>query len=254
MKIRSSIMLLAGLLTAMPTLADVTAVYQLDRKNQMTVSVRDQNHVRMDMAKDMFLLLKGDKTYSVRKEGGSWVATDLDEIKKMTAGFGGMPMGDDEDEGLQGSVRDTGRTETVAGYKGKVYEVIDEEGERSEIVLTDHKALTMVTQGMSRLGAQSAKNMGFFGANDMEDHAQIVGGHTGLLRQDKDMTLVSVDKSSKGSGYFELPPGTVMEKMPGMGGAGGQGGMGMPPGMNMEEMQKQMEEAMKQMKQMQQQR
>ena len=251
MKIRSSIVLLSGLLTAMPTLADVTAVYQLDRKNQMTVSVRDQNHVRMDMAKDMFLLLKGDKTYSVRKEGSGWVATDLDEIKKMTAGFAGMGMADDEDDGQQGSFRDTGRTETVAGYKGKVYEVIDADGERSEIVLTDHKDLTTITQAMTRLGAQSAKNMGFLGADTMSEHRDMVGGHTGLLRQDKDMTLVSVDKSSKGSGHFDLPPGTVMEKMPGMG-AGGQGGMGMPPGMNMEDMQKQMEEAMKQMKQMQQ--
>jgi membrane protease subunit (stomatin/prohibitin family) len=61
-----------------------------------------------------------------------------------------------------------------------------------------------------------------------------------------------VDKSAKGSGYFDLPPGTLMEKMPDMGAA--PGGMGLPPGMNMEDMQKQMEEAMKQMKQMQQQR
>lgn len=252
MKIRSSIMLLAGLLMALPTLADVTAVYQLDRKNQMTISVRDQKHVRMDVAKDMFLLLKGDKTYSVRKEGSGWVAMDMDEIRKMTAGMGGMPMADADDKGPQGSFRDTGRTETVAGYKGKVYEVIDEDGERTEVVLTDHKDLTTITQAMARFGAQSASNMGFAGAGNVPDLSGMAGGYTGLLRQDKHMTLVSVDKSGKGSGHFDLPPGTVMEKMPGMGGAGGAGGMGMPPGMNMEDMQKQMEEAMKQMQQMQQ--
>jgi hypothetical protein len=245
-------MLLAGLLTAMPALADVTAVYQLDRKNQMTVSVRDQNHVRMDVAKDMFLLLKGEKTYSVRKEGNGWVAMDMDQIRKMTEGFGGMPMNDADDEGPQGSFRDTGRTETVAGYKGKVYEITDGDGERTEVVLTDHKDLTTITQAMTRFGVQSASNMGFAGAGKVPDLSGMAGGYTGLLRQDKHMTLLSVDKSGKGSGYFDLPPGTVMEKMPGMGGAGGSGGMGMPPGMNMQDMQKQMEEAMKQMKQMQQ--
>ena len=250
MKFRSSMIALVSVLATTPALADVTAVYQLDRKNQMKVSVRDQNHVRMDVAADMFLLLKGDKTYSVRKEGNGWVAMDMDQIRKMTEGFGGMPMNDADEEAPQGSFRDTGRTETVAGYKGKVYEVTDGDGERTEVVLTDHKDLTTITQAMTRFGAQSASNMGFAGAGNVPDLSGMAGGYTGLLRQDKHMTLVSVDKSAKGSGYFDLPPGTVMEKMPGMGGAGG--GMAMPPGMNMQDMQKQMEEAMKQMKQMQQ--
>jgi hypothetical protein len=102
---------------------------------------------------------------------------------------------------------------------------------------------------MARFGAQTASNAGFAGAGNVPDLSAMAGGYTGLLRQDKQMTLVSVDRSAKSSGHFDLPPGTVMEKMPGMGGAGG--GMGMPSGMNMEDMQKQMEEAMKQMKQMQ---
>ncbi|MEE4252033.1 MAG: hypothetical protein V2I38_15710 [Alcanivoracaceae bacterium] len=250
MKIRSSIIALVGVLVMAPALADVTAVYQLDRKNQMTVSVRDQNQIRMDVAKDMFMLLKGNKTYSVRKEGSGWVAMDMDEIAKMSGGFAGMPMGDDsyEDDGqAQGSFRDTGRSETVAGYQGKVYEVIDEEGERTEVVLSNHKDLTAITQGMARFGAQTASNMGFAGAGAVPDLSDIAGGYTGLLRQGKDMKLVSVDKSAKGSGYFDLPPGTLMEKMPDMGAA--PGGMGLPPGMNMEDMKKQMEEAMKKMQQ-----
>ena len=252
MKIRYSIIALASVLVTAPALADVTAVYQLDRKNQMTVSVRDKNHVRMDMDKDTFLLLKGEKTYSVRKDGSRWVAMDMDEIGKMSGGFAGMAMEDeqfDDEAESQGSFRDTGRTETIAGYQGKVFEVIDQDGERTEVVLSNHKDLTAVTEAMARFGAQSASNMGFAGEGEMPDLSGVANGYTGLLRQDKHMKLVSVDKSAKGSAYFDLPPGTVMESMPAMPGMGAGGAMGMPPGMNMEDMKRQMEEAMKQMQQ-----
>lgn len=256
MLIRNLIVTAAGVLFTATALADVTATYQLEDNQRMSISVRDERHVRMDIAADTFLLLKGDKTYSVRKDGNRWVAMDMAEMKNL---FGNLPFDDadyeDDDDSDEVKIRDTGRTETVVGYRGKVFEVVSED-EKTEVVMTDHKDLVGVTLGMGRLSMQNLSNMGLakdFSAASLEK--MFPAGYAGMLRQGREMVLVSVDKTSKGSGYFDLPPGTVMESIPGMGKGGNN--MGLPPGMNMEDMQKQMGEAMKQMedamKQMQQQ-
>lgn len=239
-----------GLAVSVPALADVTGTYQME-DTRMVISVRDDNHVRMDVDKNNFLLLTGSKTYSVRKEGKGWVAMDMAEIGKMTSAMGGMPFAgadEDYDDSADGEFRDTGRTETVAGYKGRVYEVTDADGERYEVVLTNHKDITSLTRGMVRFGQQSAQNMGFADAMDLPLDV-VNSGYTGMLRQDKNVKLLSVDTSDKGKGYFELPSGTTMQTMPKMPDMKNM----MPQDMNMDDMKAKMQEAMEQMKRMQQQ-
>jgi hypothetical protein len=251
MTTRLAIGITLGLAISASALADVSGTYQME-DTRMVISVRDDNHVRMDMDKNNFLLLTGSKTYSVRKEGKGWVAMDLAEIGKMTGAMGGMPFAGDEEEEehdlSDGDFRDTGRTETVAGYKGRVYEVTDPDGERSEVVLTNHKDITSLTRGMIRMGQQSAQNMGF--ADTSELPLEVVNsGYTGMLRQDRNVKLLSVDTSDKGKGYFELPSGTTMQTMPKMPDMKNM----MPQDMNMDDMKAKMQEAMEQMKRMQQQ-
>lgn len=239
-----------GLVLSLSAWADVTATYQMG-KNRMVISVRDDNHVRMDVDKDNFLLLSGDKTYSVRKEGKGWVAMDLAEIGKMMGSMPKMPFpgaGEDEDTGPVGSFSNTGRTETVAGYTGRVYEVTDADGERTELVLTNHKDITTLSRGMMRFGQQSMRNLGVADASDLPTDL-VDSGYTGMLRQDKNMKLVSVDKADKGKGHYALPPGTTMQSMPKMPEMQNM----MPQGMDMNDMKAKMQEAMEQMKRMQQQ-
>ncbi|MFN3714570.1 MAG: hypothetical protein ACK4SX_13005 [Alcanivoracaceae bacterium] len=255
MKIRSLLVISAGMLLSATAFADISATYRVGGDHTMTVSVRDDRTVRMDVAKDTFMLLKGGKSYSVRRDGNRWVAMDLAEMQKMFAGMGGVASDDDDDEGGEISFRDTGRTETVAGYRGKVYEVTDDEGERTEMVLTDHRDIMAITRGMANLGMQAASNMSGEKAPGMELLSSMFpGGNGGMLRQGRDMVLVSVDKTSKPASFYDLPAGTVMESMPAMPampGMGAGGAMGLPPGMNREDMEKQMRDAIKQMEQMQ---
>jgi hypothetical protein len=252
MKISSFVAFGVGLFFSAAALADISATYRVGGDHSMTVSVRDDRTVRMDVAKDTFMLLKGGKTYSVRRDGKRWVAMDLAQMQKMFDGISGIPADDVDDEGGDINFRDTGRSETVAGYRGKVYEVVGDDGQRTEMVLTDNRDIMAITRGMGNLGMQSASNMSGEAAPGMDLLSSMFpDGNGGMLRQGRDMVLVSIDKTSKPAGFFDLPPGTVMESMPAMPGMG-SGGMGLPPGMNMEDMQKQMEEAMKQMKQMQQ--
>lgn len=251
MTTRLAIGLALGLAVSVSAQADITGTYQME-DTRMVVSVRDDNHVRMDMDKNNFLLLTGSKTYSVRKEGKGWVAMDMAEIGKMTSAMGGMPYAgnedDSDDDSADGEFRDTGRTETVAGYKGRVYEVTDADGERYEVVLTNHKDITSLTRGMMRFGQQSAQNMGFADAMDLPLDV-INSGYSGMLRQDKNVKLLSVDSGDKGKGHFELPPGTTMQTMPKMPDMKNM----MPQDMNMDDMKAKMQEAMEQMKRMQQQ-
>jgi hypothetical protein len=237
-----------GVLTSVSALADITGLYRVSYSPDeggtmsMTVSVRDDRHVRIDAGSDMYTLLKGDKVYSVRREGNRWVAMDLSEMGKMVGGLAGLVSEDDDDAG-DGEFRDTGRTETVAGYRGKVFEVIDE-GRRTEVVMTDHKDITALSRGMYLIGKQGAESMGFAMGGDL-----FPGGYNGLLRGGQEMVLVSVDKAKKPAGYFDLPAGVVMQSMPAMPAMPGMGNMGdmLPPGMSMEDLEKQMREAMKNM-------
>ena len=67
MTTRLAIGITLGLAISASALADVSGTYQMEN-NQMVISVRDDNHVRMDMDKNNFLWLTCSKTYSVRKE------------------------------------------------------------------------------------------------------------------------------------------------------------------------------------------
>ena len=220
-------------------LADITAVYQSEG-TKMSISVRDQQHILMDVGKDHYILLNGDMTYSVGKEGKGWVAMDLAQLRHLASAFAGAA---NQSVNEISSIRDTGRTETVAGYKGKVFEVVDGKGKRFESVLTDDDDVVAVSAAMMRFAEQSAKNVGMTSFSIPKD--KLPGRYTGFLRQDRDMQLVSVDTTNKGKGYFSLPSGVRMEAAPSM---PGQGAMpGMPEGMDSEAMQKMMREGQKHM-------
>src|SRR5690606_31178706 len=102
---------------------------------------------------------------------------------------------------------------------------------------------TLLTRGMMRFGQQSAQNMGFADAMDLPLDV-INSGYSGMLRQDKNVKLLSVDSGDKDKGHFELPPGTTMQTMPKMPDMKNM----MPQDMNMDDMKAKMQEAMEQMK------
>ena len=80
--------MLAVLLTADLGSADIVATWKLNDGATTKLSIRDDQHVRIDTnEKDTYMLVKDQKVYMVRKEDGQWTAFDMDQMSEMMKMF-----------------------------------------------------------------------------------------------------------------------------------------------------------------------
>ena len=150
-----SIAALAGmaLLGASGAFADVTVVYKMtspDGNGTQTIRYVDKQHVRMDM--DMpstgdtkiYMLKLGDKVYSITGK----VVQDMSQLSQLMAAMGrGGSRRNANSPSTPIKYVDTGRTETIAGIRGKVYSFV-ERGKHHEVVLGRNKDLQDAVLGI----------------------------------------------------------------------------------------------------------
>lgn len=203
--------------------ADIVATWKMSDGAVSKLSIRDDQHVRIDTnEKDTYMLLTNQKVYMVRKEEGKWSAFDMDQMSSIMKGFakGAKPSGAQSD---QQKFTDTGRYETIAGYKGKVYEVEDKDSsgktQKEEIVLSRHPDILKVHQGWIVFAARMAQMLGQDSARRLDQSLKSakMEERGGMLRYGKEMTLQSVEKPSLNMTYYQLPAGVSMMEMPSMG-------------------------------------
>lgn len=223
---------IAGIgLLALPSLvaADVTAVFELSGET-MTIEYRDDRNVRMRTPDDSYMMRQNDEIYVVSRQGGDWQVLALSDFAAM---MGGMAAGVDQDamtdmeEGYD--LRDTGRTEVVAGIEGTVHEVIETDGQGAseevvaEIVLTDHGGAVQAYRGMISVIGAMGTMAGQQGMGDLMETAY-GGENRAILRSDDDWRLVSLNEDRIPDNHFVLPaePTTI----PGFGGAARSAGNG----------------------------
>ena len=210
------------MLVAIPAWAkDIQASYAIEDGETLTIKYRDAKHVRLEVAKDSFVLVRDDKVWMVNRDGKKWTAMDMSQIGDMMKGFGmsGMPGAGKSDTAGQGEVsfKRTGRTETVAGYEGRVYEVSEGKGKTREVVLTDHEDVKAASKAFLAMSGTMASNMGLGGFNPEQVMEAVEGqAETGLLRHEGHMRLTGISKASLPDSAFELPPGTQVQSMPAM--------------------------------------
>jgi hypothetical protein len=199
---------------------DIVAVWKYTDGNTMKLSARDDQHVRMDTSADSYTLLTGGKVYAVSKDDDGWRATDLAKVSGMMGGmFGGQKQVNVDD--YKTTYKYTGKKETIAGYKGKVYrvEVRDKAGKlvsSDELVLSKAKDVRRINMAMVQISTRM-NSMAMPGMAKSADAAKKQADKYGsVLRYGKDMRLASVKKVSLKSDYFELPKGTTERevKMP----------------------------------------
>lgn len=221
------VLLAFAMLLANPLWADVIGGWQMKGGHQLKVAYRDDQHIRMDVGQG-YLLLKGDKVYSVSQQGKKWVAMDMSAMVEIMKQMGGMAMLQQQKQTIDDtdvSFSKTGRSETVAGVKGEVYQIsIKHKGGKSkqgEVVLSNDKRLKTLSAATSELmGKMVGSMMG--GSNPFAGQAHLFsapGG--GLLRYEQDMKLVELKETKLGGDYFDLPEGVEMMEMPAMPGMGG---------------------------------
>ena len=207
---RLLILVCSGLLISSGTLwaGDIVAAWKTKDGGAMTLSVRDDNHIRMDTAQDSYTLLTGDKVYMVHKDEGRWQATDMAQLAGMMGMFGKSASAAPDSYDVQ--YESTGRRETIAGYSGKVYRVTVRDGggkkiSSDEAVLSKSADILRINMGLAKLSEAmgSAAMPGMSGSLEAaRKHAKTYGS---VLRYGQDMALSSVTKTDLGASYFQLP-------------------------------------------------
>lgn len=197
--------------------ADVSATYTVKGGDTIRISYRDSDHIRMQVSKDNFLLLADGKVWSVTRQGGGWIAMDLNQMSGMMKGFGMPSAPSVEQEAGEASFKATGKTETVAGYQGQVYRVTDSAGRSHDMVLTDHDDVEKVSRAWLEFSAATAQLMGGVAISpDRVLSALDKSAPTGMLRQADNMVMQSLSTDTLGDDVFSLPAGTQIQQIPKM--------------------------------------
>jgi hypothetical protein len=196
---------------------DIVAVWKYTDGTTVKLSARDDQHIRMDTAADSYTLLTGGKVYAVNKDDDGWKATDMAQVAGMMGGMFGQQKTPNVDD-YKATYKYTGRTETIAGYKGKVYKVEVRDGagklvSSDELVLSKAKDIRRINLAMVQISSKMS-SMAMPGMAKSADAAKKQADKYGsVLRYGKDMTLTSVKKTSLESAYFELPAGTTQREV-----------------------------------------
>jgi hypothetical protein len=200
--------------------ADIVGTWKTEDNQALKLSYRDDNHIRMDTAPDSYILVCGSKAYLLNRVQGKWQASDLDQMVAMMKQMFGK--GDLDPQALaevKPRFEPTGRTETIAGFKGEVYEVTytgaDGKEEQTEVALCKDPDVKRLNQGWSSLASRLAQMLGRDTAEALKQatKASMEQGLGGMLRTGNEMVLQSLEKPSLSASHYELPPGVEMVNM-----------------------------------------
>lgn len=187
--------------------SDIVATYQYTDGTMVTLCTRDAQHVRMDTSPTAYTLLSGGKVYSVNCDSGQCQVYDLGAMSSglasgMTSMFGG---GSEPDYEVR--YEKTGKTETVAGYKGAVYNaVVLEDGKavrRDEMVLSTHSNIKKVTDAWMAMADALTQSMGQSFRDSLNEAKKM--GYGGILRYGDEMRLAKLSVRNLDAGYYKLP-------------------------------------------------
>lgn len=212
-----SIILLAGLvlISAQQASADVTVVYKINTANgngQQTIHYADKQHVRIDMQdvgdRKISMMKLNDKVYVITGK----VVQDLSQLAGMMAMMG---KGKKPSPAPQTSIKfvDTGKTETIAGIRGKVFSFV-EKGRSHEVVLAKNKDLHNVVLALVEITKAATTMMPVDASSQIQQNAALK--NMAMLRVDNTVRLQSMTSSPIAKRVFTLP--SRPQQMPGMDG------------------------------------
>lgn len=209
------------LLFSVPVIAgDISATYQYSDGQTMTITVRDASHVRMDTTPDSYMLLQGKKIFIVSKdEDGNWSAMDMDQMKGMAGMMGGLFGKKAKAAEYDMKLKDTGKKEEIAGFKGNVYSATYYENNKAvnttEIVFSNKKDIQKINDAWISIAAGLAQVMGQDMSQLLEKSNRLAkeNNYGVMIRMGTDMKLKSLKNASIDDSYFELPSGAEVVDM-----------------------------------------
>ncbi len=215
------IALLLCFVLAMPAAAqaasDIVATYTYTDGAMVTICTRDAKHVRMDTSPTTYTLLTDGKVYSVNCDEGQCQVYDIGAMASSMSSSGMTSMfgGGDSDPDYEVRYEKTGKTETVAGYKGTVYNaVIFENGKifrRDEMVMSSDADIKKLTEAWMAMSEALTQSMGQSFQDSLNEAKKM--GYGGILRYGNEMRLARISKKSLDASYYKLPKNSHMVQM-----------------------------------------
>lgn len=213
-------------LGAGPASADIAEVINAEG-DKMTFEY-EGDQLRIDVNKDRnYMLVLGEQIYAVSNENGEIMVIDLKQTLSM---FGNMAQSAVPDMAAVNveSLEATGRSETVAGIQGEVYELryTDQEGKRqkSDMVLSSDRRAMGFRDAVHRMASTLSSMLAQQGTHDRLQE-QLAGMDLGVLRYGEDMRVTSITETQVADARFVLPAEpTDLSGLGGLFGAGASGG------------------------------
>ena len=221
----------------------VTIEGQAEEHNYtMVIEYLDNHTLRMDFpgqqGKTGYMLIRDNKVYTVMNINNVPMVMDLGAMSKRTAG---MDVEDNNQNQAAGplnyeiiDLKDTGKTETVAGIKGHVYRIRAKNGsdiENKEIVFSSNPDIRAYSDAWRAAGEtmQHALGRHLDYHNDLTHYMK--KHKLGLLRYGQQYKVISIDTNKPSADRFTLPaPPMTMPDFGSMFG-GAAGGATRPGGM-----------------------
>jgi hypothetical protein len=205
------IVLLLCLVLAVPAAAlaasDIVATYKYTDGTMVTLCTRDAQHVRMDTSPTAYTLLSNGKVYSVNCDSGQCQVYDLGAMTSGMAGGLTSMFGGGSEPDYEVRYEKTGKTESIAGYKGKVYNaVVFEDGKvvrRDEMVLCTHSNIKKITDAWIAMAEALTQSMGQSFQDSLDEAKKM--GYGGILRYGDEMRLAKLSVRNLDASYYKLP-------------------------------------------------
>lgn len=181
-----------------------TATIKADNGKIVKASWLNPETVRVDRnSKPGYMLLRDGRVYSVTQDNGQPRVIDM---SGMIKGLVSMAEGSSNKKFALPeitSMKDTGKSETVAGIKGEVYKVTattNGKTQTREIVLTDNPTAVELTHVyVHTINSIAGQNMGSKFLNQLPE------GRRGILRMGHDFTIESISGNAPSADLFKLP-------------------------------------------------
>lgn len=196
--------------------ADIVGTYAGGSAAQgqaLTISYKDDSHIRMDVGQGSYMLVSGSKAYLVTGAADGGMVIDLDTLPKFAMPGGKAPKATDP----KVTVTRTGRSETVAGLKGDVFEIVAD-GQKHEVVLSSDRKALGLNKAFMALGKRMAQSLGPDLSRQLEMASREAQkqGYGGLLRSDRDFVLQAVKETALPASHYALPKGAAPMAVPAM--------------------------------------
>lgn len=196
-----------GLLFSGAVLAAGSATYQIRGQGSETISMKyawRDGAVRMQTGQQRgYMLMRDGETYMVMQSGGRARVIALSSMAQAFQGAGSLGNAGMPNQQLTSAeLNPTGRSLTIAGITGEVYEIRADGSTRGTVVLSDNPLVVAMTQAWSRFGSSSR-------SADTPMAQELRNRGLGMLRykngRGSTLVLTAISRDAPPASAFELP-------------------------------------------------